>query len=204
SLPTRAWCWCSPAPASSTTRRHCRRPLTSPAPTMTWWPPCAAPSASDLPRCGSIGPLPSAARSQEAGLMAIESGKTRNVGVDGVQVQTEKVWKFAKEYELRRAIVVNRLDRERADFFRTLDSLTRRLKGRIVPLHLPVGEEAGFKGYVDLAKMKAFLYADGRSSETEVPADLAERAKEWREKLVEAAAETDDDLLTKYLEEGAL
>jgi elongation factor G len=124
--------------------------------------------------------------------------------VAGVQVQTEKVWKFATEYELPRAIVVNRLDRERADFFRTLDSLTRRLKGRIVPLHVPVGEEAGFKGYVDLAKMKAFVYADGKSSETEIPAEMADRAREWREKLVEAAAETDDDLLAKYLEEGAL
>ena len=139
-----------------------------------------------------------------AGLRVVDAAVVVVDAVAGVQVQTEKVWKFANEYELPRAIVVNRLDRERADFFRTLDSLTRRLKGRIVPLHLPVGEEAGFKGYVDLAKMKAFLYADGRSSETEVPADLAERAKEWREKLVEAAAETDDDLLTKYLEEGAL
>src|SRR5438445_737627 len=139
-----------------------------------------------------------------AGLRVVDAAVVVVDAVAGVQVQTEKVWKFANEYELPRAIVVNRLDRERADFFRTLDSLTRRLKGRIVPLHLPVGEEAGFKGYVDLAKMKAFLYADGKSSETEVPADLAERAKEWREKLVEAAAETDDDLLTKYLEEGAL
>src|SRR2546422_386479 len=146
--------------------------------------------------------------------MAIEIGKIRNVGVvaalvvvdavAGVQVQTEKVWKFATEYELPRAVIVNRLDRERADFFRTLESLTRRLKGRIVPLHIPLGEESGFKGYVDLAKMKAFVYSDGKSSETDVPADVADRAREWREKLVEAAAETDDDLLAKYLEEGAL
>ncbi len=139
-----------------------------------------------------------------AGLRVVEAAVVVVDAVAGVQVQTEKVWKFASEYELPRAIVVNRLDRERADFFRTLDSLTRRLKGRIVPLHVPVGEEAGFKGYVDLAKMKAFVYADGKSSETDVPADVADRAREWREKLVEAAAETDDDLLAKYLEEGAL
>jgi elongation factor G len=139
-----------------------------------------------------------------AALRVVEAAVVVVDAVAGVQVQTEKVWKFASEYELPRAIVVNRLDRERADFFRTLDSLTRRLKGRIVPLHVPVGEEAGFKGYVDLAKMKAFVYADGKSTETDVPADLAERAREWREKLVEAAAETDDELLTKYLEEGAL
>src|SRR5216117_334187 len=139
-----------------------------------------------------------------AGLRVVDAAVIVIDAVAGVQVQTEKVWKFASEYDLPRDIVVNRLDRERADFFRTLDSLTRRLKGRIVPLHIPVGEESGFKGYVDLAKMKAFVYADGKSTETEVPADRAERAKEWREKLVEAAAETDDDLLTKYLEEGAL
>ncbi|HZW73431.1 MAG TPA: GTP-binding protein, partial [Caldimonas sp.] len=139
-----------------------------------------------------------------AGLRVVEAALVVVDAVAGVQVQTEKVWKFASEYELPRAVVVNRLDRERADFFRTLDSLTRRLKGRIVPLHIPVGEESGFKGYVDLAKMKAFVYADGKSSERDVPADLADRAREWREKLVEAAAETDDELLAKYLEEGAL
>ena len=139
-----------------------------------------------------------------AALRVVEAAVVVVDAVAGVQVQTEKVWKFASEYELPRAIVVNRLDRERADFFRTLESLTRRLKGRIVPLHIPVGEESGFKGYVDLAKMKAFVYADGKSTEMDVPADLGERAREWREKLVEAAAETDDDLLAKYLEEGAL
>src|SRR3989441_3621404 len=265
---------------------------------MTWWPPCAAPSASDLPRCGSIGPLPSTARSQEAGLMAIEIGKIRNVGVvghggvgktslvetllfsagavtrlgrvddgttttdfdpdeikrkisintaiaycdwkghrinlvdtpgygdfitdaraglrvveaaivvvdavAGVQVQTEKVWKFATEFALPRAVVVNRLDRERADFFRTLDSLGRRLKGRLVPLHIPVGEESGFQGFVDLVKMKGIVHADGKPRETDIPAEAAERAKEYREKLVEAAAETDDDLTAKYLEAGSL
>src|SRR5881409_1274487 len=139
-----------------------------------------------------------------AGLRVVEAAVVVVDAVAGVQVQTEKVWKFATEFELPRAIVVNRLDRERADFFRTLDSLTRRLKGRIVPLHVPVGEEAGFKGYVDLVKMKATLYADGKAREADIPAEVADRAREYREKLVEAAAETDDDLLAKYLEEGAL
>src|SRR5262247_4255392 len=106
--------------------------------------------------------------------------------VSGVQVQTEKVWKFATDFNLPRAVVINRLDRERADFFRTLESLGRRLKGRLVPLHIPIGEEQGFKGYVDLVKMKAVTYADGKPSEGDVPADLADRVKEWREKLVEA------------------
>jgi elongation factor G len=139
-----------------------------------------------------------------AGLRVVEAAVVVVDAVAGVQVQTEKVWKFATEFELPRAIVVNRLDRERSDFFRTLESLGRRLKGRIVPLHIPVGEESGFRGFVDLVTQKATVFADGKASESPIPADAAERVKEWREKLVEAAAETDDDLLAKYLEEGSL
>ena len=139
-----------------------------------------------------------------AGLRVVEAALVVVDAVAGVQVQTEKVWKFATEYELPRAVVVNRLDRERADFSRTLESLGRRLKGRLVLLQIPVGEEAGFKGFVDLVRMKAVIYADGKPSEAEIPGDLADQAKEHREKLVEAAAETDDELLAKYLEEGSL
>jgi elongation factor G len=127
-----------------------------------------------------------------AGLRVVEGAVIVVDAVAGVQVQTEKVWKFATEYELPRAVVVNRLDRERADFFRTLESLNRRLKGRLVPLQIPIGAEQGFSGVVDLAHMK------------DVPAAEAEQAKEYHEKLVEAVAETDDELLNKYLEEGAI
>jgi elongation factor G len=139
-----------------------------------------------------------------AGLRVVEAAVVVVDAVAGVQVQTEKVWKFASEFELPRAIVVNRLDRERSDFFRTLESLGRRLKGRIVPVHIPVGEESGFRGFVDLVTQRATLYSDGKATEADIPAEAAERVKEWREKLVEAAAETDDDLLAKYLEEGSL
>jgi len=138
-----------------------------------------------------------------AGLRAVDAAVVVVDGVAGVQVQTEKVWKIASEMDMPRAVVVNRLDRERADFFRALESLSR-LKGRVFPLHIPVGEESGFRGFVDLVKMRATIYADGKASETDIPADLKDRATEYREKLVEAAAETDDDLLNKYLEEGAL
>src|SRR5437660_5831660 len=139
-----------------------------------------------------------------AGLRVVEAGVVVVDAVAGVQVQTEKVWKFATEYDLPRVVVVNRLDRERADFFRTFESLGRRLKGRLVALHLPVGEESSFRGFVDLVKMKAVTFAGGKGTEGDIPAELADRAKEYREKLVEAAAETDDDLLAKYLEEGSL
>src|SRR3989441_1896673 len=139
-----------------------------------------------------------------AGLRVVEAAIVVVDAVAGVQVQTEKVWKFATEFALPRAVVVNRLDRERADFFRTLDSLGRRLKGRLVPLHIPVGEESGFQGFVDLVKMKGIVHADGKPRETDIPAEAAERAKEYREKLVEAAAETDDDRTARYLEAGSL
>jgi elongation factor G len=125
-------------------------------------------------------------------------------GVAGVQVQTEKVWKFANEYGLPRVVVINRLDRERADFFRTLESLQKRLKGRLCPLQVPVGSEAGFSGVVDLVAMKAYTTAGGKTTEVEIPGELMDTAKSHREKLVEAVAETDDDLLAKYLEEGSL
>jgi len=127
-----------------------------------------------------------------AGLRVVEGAVVVVDAVAGVQVQTERVWKFATEYDLPRVVVVNRLDRERADFFRTLESLGKRLKGRFVPLQVPVGAEGAFTGAVDLVHMK------------DVPAALADQAREYREKLVEAVAETDDDLLNTYLEEGTI
>jgi elongation factor G len=139
-----------------------------------------------------------------AGLRVVEAAVVVVDAVAGVQVQTEKVWKFATEYTLPCVVVVNRLDRERADFFRTFESLGRRLKGRMVALHIPLGEESGFRGFVDLVKMKAVTFAGGKPTEGEIPGEAGDRAKEYREKLVEAAAETDDDLLAKYLEEGTL
>ncbi|MBI3629006.1 MAG: elongation factor G [Candidatus Rokubacteria bacterium] len=120
-----------------------------------------------------------------AGLRVVEGAVVVVDAVAGVQVQTERVWKFATEYELPRAVVVNRLDRENADFFRALESLTKRLKGRLVPLQIPVGAEQQFKGVVDLVHMK------------DVPAELADQAREYRDKLVEAVAETDDDLIVE-------
>src|SRR5437867_10607319 len=90
-----------------------------------------------------------------AGLRVVEAAVVVIDAVAGVQVQTEKVWKFATEFNLPRAVMINRLDRERADFFRTLESLGRRLQGRLVALHIPLGEESGFRGFVDLVKMKA-------------------------------------------------
>jgi len=139
-----------------------------------------------------------------AGLRVVSGAVVVVDAVAGVQVQTEKVWKFAIEYGLPRVVVINRLDRERADFFRTLESLQKRLKGRLAPFQVPIGSEAGFSGVVDLISMKALITADGKVKESDIPGDVIETAKSYREKLAEAAAETDDDLLAKYLEEGAI
>jgi elongation factor G len=140
-----------------------------------------------------------------AGLRVVEGAVIVVDAVAGVEVQTEKVSRFAQEYELPRLVFVNRMDRERADFGRALESIQRRLKGRFVPLQVPVGQEAAFRGVVDLVRMKANVQdASGKIEEVEIPAELRAAADEAREKLVEAAAETDDDLLARYLEQGSL
>ncbi|HEV8675292.1 MAG TPA: elongation factor G [Methylomirabilota bacterium] len=139
-----------------------------------------------------------------AGLRIVEGAVIVVDAVAGVEVQTEKVSKFAQEYGLPRLCFVNRMDRERADFGRALDSIQRRLKGRFVPLQLPVGQESGFRGVIDVVRMKAHVQTNGKVEETAIPAEYADAAREAREKLVEAVAETDDDLLTRYLEEGTL
>src|SRR6266568_940219 len=139
-----------------------------------------------------------------AGLRVVGAAVVVVDAVAGVQVQTEKVWKFANDYALPRVVVINRLDRERADFFRTLESLQKRLKSRLAPFQVPVGSESGFTGVVDLIAMKALLTADGKLKEADIPGEVMETAKSYREKLAEAAAETDDDLLAKYLEEGSI
>jgi len=141
-----------------------------------------------------------------AGLRVVEGAVLVVDAVAGVEVQTEKVSKFAQEYGLPRLVYINKMDRERADFARTLESIQRRLKGRFVPLHVPIGQEAGFKGLVDVLRMKGYVVGDtpGKIEETAIPADLADTVQATREKLVEAVAETDDDLLARYLEEGTL
>jgi len=128
-------------------------------------------------------------------------------GVTGVEVTTEKVWKFAEEFELPRFIIVNKLDRERASAARVLDALQSRFGKSVVPIQLPIGEEKNFKGVVDLISMKAFLYpsdGSGKVEITDVPADLAGVAAEWREKLIEKVAEGDDTLMETFFEQGGL
>lgn len=122
--------------------------------------------------------------------------------VSGVEVGTEKVWGYADDFNLPRLVVVNKLDRENADYEGTLEQLREHFGYSVAPLQMPIGKEADFKGVVDLVGQKAIMFTDdGKSVSTEdIPDDLKDNAEELREKLVEAVAEADDSLLEKYLE----
>jgi elongation factor G len=128
-------------------------------------------------------------------------------GVAGVEVQTEKVWQFANDYNLPRAVVINKLDRERADFQRALESVQEVFGRAAVPIQIPIGSERDFSGVVDLVRMKAYTYApdsDGKGKEGEVPANLADDAQKAHEALVEMVAEGNDALMEEFFEKGTL
>jgi elongation factor G len=128
--------------------------------------------------------------------------------VGGVQPQSETVWRQANKYKVPRLAFVNKMDRVGADFFKVYRQMKERLRGNPVPIQIPIGAEDKFQGVVDLVRMKAIYWdeaSQGMKFETrEIPAELVELAKEWREKMVEAAAEGDEAMLNKYLETGAL
>ncbi len=120
----------------------------------------------------------------------------------GVEPQSETVWRQATKYHVPRLAYVNKMDIVGADFYRVVSMMKERLQANAVPIQLPIGAEADFKGQVDLLKMKAEIYTDDLGNtidETEIPADLKDAAEEARAALVEAVAETDDDLMEKYL-----
>ena len=121
--------------------------------------------------------------------------------VDGVKVQTEQAWEFAAEFNLSCLIFINKLDRERADFFRTFKDAVDCFEPKPIILQLPIGSESEFKGVVDLINMQAYSYDDeGRASAIDVPADMLELMQSERETLVENIAEADDVLLERYLD----
>jgi elongation factor G len=124
--------------------------------------------------------------------------------VSGVEVQTEKAWKFAQEFSRPVLFVVNRMDRERASFDRVVEALTKRFGRGVLPLQIPIGEEKSFRGTVDLVRMESHLHENGKRVDGPIPADLAERAKAEHEKLVEMVAEGEDDLMEKFFAAGTL
>ena len=128
-------------------------------------------------------------------------------GVAGVEVQTEKVWAFTDEFNLPRAIIINKLDRERSSFDRTLESVQQFFGRTAIPIHLPIGSEREFKGVVDLVRMKSYTYTndgDGKGKEGEIPANLAEAAQQGHEALIEMVAEGNDALLEEFFDKGTL
>ena len=128
--------------------------------------------------------------------------------VGGVQPQSETVWRQANKYKVPRLAFVNKMDRTGANFFKVVDQMKLRLKANPVPIVIPIGAEENFTGVVDLRKMKSIIWDEASQGMKftfgDVPAELLDTAKEWREKMVEAAAEANEDLMNKYLEEGDL
>ncbi len=133
----------------------------------------------------------------KAGLRVSEGAVVTVCAASGVEVGTGLAWGYCQEAGLPRLIYVNKMDRENADFFRTVSELQSKFGGKCIPVQVPIGSQAGFRGVVDLLTMKA--YTGSSPEETEIPAELADQANSFREKLVEAVAETDDALLEKYL-----
>ena len=128
--------------------------------------------------------------------------------VGGVQPQSETVWRQANKYRVPRMAFVNKMDRQGANFFKVFDQMRSRLKANPVALQVPIGAEEGFEGVVDLVKMKAIYWDDATGGTKfemrDIPAELQAECDGWREKLVEAAAESSEELMNKYLEEGEL
>ena len=143
----------------------------------------------------------------KASLIAADAALITVDASHGCQVVTEKVWDYATEYDIPRVFVINWMDRELASFERALQSIEQVFGRGVVAAQLPIGQEKGFRGVVDLVGMKAHIYkpgGDGKPSLEEIPADLADAAKEAHEKLVEMVAEGDDKLMEEFFEKGTL
>jgi elongation factor G len=140
-------------------------------------------------------------------LPAVEAALVVVDGVAGVEVVTERVWGYCDEAKMPRMIVVSRMDRERADANRVLESLTKSFGRQVMPLQLPVGSEKNLSGIIDLVRMKERNYemgGNGKGKEGEIPANLKDTAQEWHEKLVELVAEGNDDLMEEFFDKGTI
>lgn len=144
----------------------------------------------------------------ERSLRVLDGACTVFCAVGGVQPQTETVWRQANKYQVPRLAFVNKMDRSGANFMRVYDQIKTRLKATPVPIQLPIGAEDKFEGVVDLVKMKAIYWDDEsrgmKFEERDIPSNLKADAESWREKMLETAAEADEELMNKYLENGDL
>jgi elongation factor G len=143
----------------------------------------------------------------KAALRVTDSALVVVSGVTGVEVSTEKMWKFADEFNLPRLLVINKMDRERASASRSLEALQKKFGKNVVPIQYPMGEEKDFTGIIDLVAMKAYKFAtdaSGKMESIDIPASYKAEADEWREKLIEKVAEGDDTLMERFFEQGGL
>ena len=144
----------------------------------------------------------------ERSLRVLDGACTVFCAVGGVQPQTETVWRQANKYKVPRLAFINKMDRAGANFMRVYEQIQTRLKAHPVPVQLPIGAEDKFEGVIDLVKMKAIYWDDAtkgmKFEEREIPGSLLEDAESWREKMIETAAEANEELMNKYLEEGDL
>ena len=126
--------------------------------------------------------------------------------VGGVEFQTEKVWEYADEYKLPRIVFISRMDRERADFFTSVETIKSRLGKKATPVLLPIGKEDNFKGVIDLITKKALIFdgSSGAYKSADIPADMKDIVEKYRENMVEDIAESDEKLMDKYLDAGEL
>ncbi len=150
----------------------------------------------DCPGMGDfVGQVRSSLRVVEGAIVMVDA-------VDGIEMETEKMWKYADEYNVPRVCFVNKMDKENANFYKVLDEISEKFQKPAVAIDIPFGQGNDFKGVIDLVHMKAYIPEQGSTKvkQTEIPEDLNEQALEFRDKLIEVIAETDDDLTMKFLE----
>jgi elongation factor G len=141
-----------------------------------------------------VGEVKAALRVADAALVVVTAEK-------GVEVGTELTWKYAEERNLPRMVLVNKLDRENTSFDQALESLRKQFGLKVVPLQLPIGEQSGFKGVIDLVSQKGYTFEGGNKvQEVAIPSELEDRISSYREQLIESAVESDDDIMEKFLE----
>lgn len=137
-------------------------------------------------------------------LRAVDGAIVIVSAISGVKAETQKIWNYASEFELPRVVFINKMDKDTADFSRAVGEIEKSFETEVLPLQLPIGSGDSFSGIVDLIKMKAFKFSNGKVEESDVPSDMLPDVEEYRKELVEKIAESDDTLLEKYLEGGTL
>ena len=137
-------------------------------------------------------------------LRAVDGAIVIVSAISGVKAETQKIWKYASEFEVPRVVFINKMDKETANFSMAVGELEKAFETEVLPLQVPIGSGDSFTGIVDLIKMKAFKFNNGKAEESDIPAEILGEVEEYRKKLVEKIAESDDALLEKYLEGGML